>query len=147
MTTVTGAITRTELSLGDLTIISGGVYDIRVNTFDPGTVVPRYEWAASDWAHGAVDTSGGALDNPTITAVWRIRGTSHSDLNTKVAALVAALRQSTFNLTLSFDSQDSKWKCYRAQLTHPYTSARQRAYVGEMTSLIPRHPIPVSGPF
>lgn len=148
MTTVSGYITRPLVSgsPGNLAICNG-VIDLRMNEFDPGTLTPRYEWADSDWATGAVDVSGGAEDNPTMTAVWIVKGTSHSNLNTNVGLLVAALRQNKYAIRLSFDSQNNEWTCFRAQMTQPFTSIRERRYWAEVTSLIPRHPIPVYGPF
>lgn len=146
MTTVSGVITRSELSLSDLTICDG-VRDLRIDAFDAGTVAPRYEWQTSDWVHGAQDSGSGALDLATITAVWLVQGSSHSNLNSVLTGLVKALRQSTFELSLQFDSQESRWSCRRASIQQPLTAVRELHYLAELTTLIPRHPIPLAGPF
>lgn len=145
MSTIAATITRTELSLGDLTV-ADATYGLIADGFDLGSPAHRYEWVTSDWANGAVDSSGGAMDNGTLIVPWDVQGTSQSDLATKVTTLIAALRQSTFYFKVTLDSTDWKWRCYRADVTAGFSRTTDLGFMLPVTASIPRHPVPVSGP-
>lgn len=141
---VTGSITRTELSLGALTLGSGD-YLILAEGMDFGPVTWRRQEARSPFIHGAIPT-GQTKDITSAMMGIRVLGTTQSQLASNIDALVDAVSQWTYQINLDLDGTDYTWQCYSADYAVGASDDRFDLLDVEVRLVIPRSPVPVAGP-
>jgi len=139
-------ISRTILSLSDLEMIATNGYEVMWDGMDPGEVVQRQDWAKSPYVDGGALLSS-VDDIATGVLSVEVKGTSESDLQTKVTTLITAFKQITYTLDFNLNSTSWKWTCYRANrlmdVNFPF-------YLSNLTVChfhFTRQPTPVSGPY
>lgn len=144
--TITGTITRTELALADLAFQDAGVY--QVVSAGPGALGWRREVATSPYVHGETLVSA-VKDVGRAPLVVRALGTSASQLDTRIAALVRAFEQFSYSITLTIDGVVKTWTCEPADYAPGDSGTLDKfglmAKMQEIHFDIPRHPVPVAG--
>ena len=109
--TVAATITRTELGLDPLDIDDGANYELV--TAGPGARAWAREWAVSPVVHGGTQVSA-RLEIQNRLLVVRCKGSTATALENASKALVAAVSQSSFTLSISLDGRANTWKCFCA---------------------------------
>ena len=155
--TVAGYVTRAALSLPNLSIESPGAY--RIVSDDPGSLAWRKAVATSPYQHG--EFLVGAVKD-VLTAILAIRcyGSSASELNANVAALLRAFEQFSYTLSVSIEGVESRWICEPADYSvadgATETAAKRRGGFDKFALMshqqtyvfnIPRSPVPAAGAF
>lgn len=145
MTTETAAISlAAPLTPGNLGLINS-TYALR--SLVMGDVQWRRETAESPYVDGGVQIAA-VLGKPQGTAVVRVTGTSHSDLQTKLNTLFAAFKQTSFVLSLTIDGSSYGWLCDCADYRYDFDFLMRHRKVAMATFSFPRDPTPVlGGPF
>lgn len=153
--TITASVDLSGLSLPDLNINDGTAYEIV--RAGPGGMRWIRDWAVAPDVHGAQEVSR-RLDITTIPLAVRVKATTMSSLNVRVAALIVAFSQPHYNLTITIDGQTSTWKCFAADITGSDSSGSSGDGTWDKYSLaahyrqvydlqVPRQPVPVAGVF
>lgn len=112
------SVDRTGLSLSALVIGTEGFGSYLIDRGGLGRVgrTPRETLATpSPWVHGQLRTAV-VLEESSLPLVVRVNGTSSSDLNTKVAALEAALYQFVYGVTVVVDGVTKVYTAYPATI-------------------------------
>ena len=146
---IAGFVTRDELSLADLDL-NTDTYKIIRGGWGPGGVVWRRQTVQSPFSSGRYLT-GRQKDQAVAPLAIRVTGTNEADCLGKVATLVAAFEQFEYQLSMTVETVTYTWNCECADWTFGEGGALQtfhlRAYKQEVVFEIPRHPVPVAGPF
>jgi hypothetical protein len=158
MTTVSGYITRSSLSLSNLAFGLGTPYYIDGGSdsgagggnggsgLQPGQVVKSRVWATSPYVAGGVQVLSVA-GIVTTTAVICVDADSHADLQSDLTTLMTAVEQSSYTLSITFDSTTYAWSCFDADYQiAPFPMQFVFGYFLPVTLTIPASPTPVSGP-
>lgn len=115
----------------------------------PGAVSWRMTFVDAPYVDGAflVAAAKGITRAPLVI---RSFGTSRTDLNNKVDALLRAFEQFTYQLTITIDGQAHVWDCmpadYGAQGTGEWDPDRMRQLHQDYAFQIPRQPNALTGP-
>jgi len=139
----TVSIDRSSLSLSALAIAS--TYQTGLYLADQGLGRPAKTWVrnyatARDW-NGAVPVDA-RLDQSSVALSIYIQGTSTSDLESRYAALEAALYQFTYNLTVTVDGTAKVWAAEAADITPAgYDVSFTLQYLQLVAVTIPVYPI------
>lgn len=95
----TGSVTRTELNLGPLAITPEDGYYIQRDGFGPGERTWRRISAESPYVHGSFLTHA-VIDQEISTLKIRVAGTTELQMTQRINALIAALTQFSYTLTI-----------------------------------------------
>lgn len=142
----TVVISRTELSLADLTIDSEGFGTYLVDKAGLGRVgtTPRETFAtAPPWLNGRLRTAV-VKDESTLVLTVRVQAASSSALDTAVAALEAAFDQFEYTVTKTVDGVAKVYTAYPAtiQSTDALTAfERVTAFHEDLSISIPVYPV------
>lgn len=137
---ITVSIDRTSLSLTALSITDTGAdaYSIM-----PGVQIGGGErdnvYAESRWIDGAAVTSSRATLT-TIDLNVRVEGSSLADLQTKIAALAAALAQFTYTVTVTEGATATTYDCCPGSWRRQYNQTAMMNLADYLTVTIPRQP-------
>lgn len=112
MTTYAATLTRTELGLGTLNIHDGTTYFVR--SVDPGRVPIEREEAKSPLVKGSIDI-GSVERDAILTGLIQVRGATHAAVRSNISALLSALRQNEYTLTVTIDGTSYAWTCKKAE--------------------------------
>lgn len=141
--TISATISRT--SGGNLVIDSDGIY--RVVSFGPGARSWRRDRATSPSVAGG-QLVNAVLDVQVRPLVVRVYGATAAELNTRTGALVDALSQFSYTLTVTIDGTTWAYACEPAdggpvngELDKFELLSRQQTYAFQ----IPGSPIPTTG--
>lgn len=138
-------VTRTELALADLSITSNGYFILSDPAFDSGGVAWRRTVATSPFVHGDVEIHR-VKEMVSGTLSIFINGLSVSDVQAKLAALIAAFSQDSYIMLLTIDAVDYSWKCraadYNVLIDDNFIRNKATVTLG-----FQRHPIPATGPY
>jgi hypothetical protein len=153
----TGHITRTELSLADLALFTPGalpadptvpVYDFVQDGLTPGATVKRRQIAESLYMDDAVQVQSSKARIPTTLGMFAT-GHDAASLRTNVAALLAAVDQSTWELHVLISGASGgewAWSCWDAEVTVGFPVAAWYGLWMPVVVSTLRSPIPVAGP-
>lgn len=143
---VQASVTRTLLSLSDLTL-AGSTFNVAEKpVFDSGHVTWRRENVTSPFVSGDFEV-GAVPDKAAITMAVRVTSTSDAALSSALGTLLAAFTQKTFTLTATIGAASYSWACRRADYGPVTFDQTLRGHRTAMVPLsIPRSPVPVSGP-
>lgn len=150
--TITGSVTRLLVPggpLAALSVQSPGAYSII--SVGPGLIAWRRQTAESKWVHGRYLTAA-VMDVEMAPLKIRVYGSSAAALDANTAALLAALHQFAYQLTLTIDGITTTWSCEPADGGPAGAEEagswdkfslmeRQQVYAFQ----IPRNPVPVAG--
>lgn len=145
---VAGSITRATVPggpLADLNIEAPGAY--RVVSVATGGRSWKRDTAESRWVHGRVLVSA-RLDVELVRMVVRCYGATAAALDTNTAALVTAVSQWTYDLTVALDAVVHTWRCEPADLGPVDGDLDKFSLMAEQQSYvlsIPRAPVPLAG--
>lgn len=146
MTTVTATVT------GGITLTSApyfieGQESADASGIDPGQTQFSRVWATSAYVGGAVPV----FVVPGIvqaTLKMYVYDATQADIETDMDALVAALTQASYTLSITVDGATYAWTCYCADYQPaPFPIVAVLGLQWPITFDIPRSPYPVSGPF
>ena len=138
--TVTGTIT--------LALSSANGYEIDADGLGPGPRTYRRETAQSPFVRGRflIDTQLDTMQAPVT--IW-VGGSTASQLNTRVAALLAAFDQLSYQLDVVIDGVTYSWLCEPADSTvgtgGVFDFWELGAFQQTVSLVIPRDPLPVAG--
>jgi hypothetical protein len=142
---VSGSVSRAELGLADLALFTD-TYTVALDGLDVGAVAWRRETVTSPYVHGAFEV-GAVKDLTTLGLRVEVRGTSASDLQTKLSTLLAAFTQSTYTFSVTVNGSSYAWTCFRADYGVVFDPGRVLANQAQVSLQIPRQPVPVTGPY
>ena len=140
--TISLAITRTLLSLGDLTISDTGTIGTSgyvLISIDEGRTIVENTFAESRWIDGAALTST-RRPMTNLELLVRVQGTTVGDMMTNIAALKAAVDQRTYTVTATGTAVDDPWTCSPATVGRAYDRLLMRKGADLLTLSIPRQP-------
>lgn len=143
---VAAYVTRPEVGGGNLTLTDPGTYKIRAEGLDIGVVDWRRQLAVSPFVRGAIEVAA-IEDQVGASMVVDVTATAQSTLQTRVTTLLAAFKQSTYELHISMDGTDWAWKCMRASYSVAFSQHLPYNKFAAVTLQFPRSPVPVAGPF
>lgn len=148
--TCDASVTRLTVPGGPLAALdleAAGSYE--VVSAGPGAMAWRRTYVESPYVDGAFLVAA-AKGVSTAPLVIRVRGSSRTDLNNKVNALLRAFEQFTYQLTITIDGQAQTWDCmpadYAAQGTGEWDGDRMRDLHQDYAFQIPRQPNALAGP-
>lgn len=111
-----GLITRTELGLGNLAFTPANGYYIARSGFGPGEVTNRTSYVQSPYVIGQTLVHA-VKDMQTSTLQVRVKGSSQSDMYTKMTTLCTAFEQFSYNLTIIINGVSFTYACDVANYT------------------------------
>lgn len=138
-------LTRAELGLPALQVQAPGTY--RVVSAGPGARTWRRNRVAGLYTAGAVLVTA-VKDMSVAPLVVRCEATSAAQLDANVAALVRAVEQLTYSLTLVIDGVSRTWACEPADYApvgEEYDKLRLMQHQQDYRFQIPRQPVPSAG--
>lgn len=139
------SIDRTSLALGALVVPATG-YELGED-FAPGGMVWARTFAASRFVDDAALTSA-RRETTSLAGTIRVVGTSAAVLQTREAALRAALSQFSYTITWAEGATVYTWSCWPADMVPSALVAEQRdVFVQEFAVAVPRASVPVAGSF
>lgn len=146
MTTFTGTISRTELSLGTLAIGTTTPYRVSMDEgLQAGTVTRRRTTASSPFVEDVVETNS-VRDEAFIALTVYVTGTDLSTIQSNVQTLITALSQSTYTLTVITGGATYAWACRAADYSLRFDIIHSQGKQGTVVANIPRSPIATTGP-
>lgn len=145
MTAHTATISRTELGMSSLSL-QDTTYAVMNNSINGGVVQWRREVAVSPYVAGETEI-GSVKDQVRSALTIRVTAGSHAALQTAVSTLVSAFSQKSYTLTLGFDGVTYAWTCGRADYSIAFDEAMRLRSVARCTFVLPRSPVPASGPY
>lgn len=144
MTTFAAVITRTQLSLADLTL-SSAPYRILRRDYDPGATSLRRQVATSPYIAGGVVVDAVAdIGQGSLTVLTT--STSQANLRSALSTLVAAFTQASWELQVSYDGSVYRWACNAADYAPDWSFTPFDRWQWPVRFTFPRQPIAVSGP-
>lgn len=147
--TLDASVTRTELSLSALDLVQDGIYDL-VDGTGPGSSSWRREAATSPYMHGDAQVSA-VLDVMRAPLVMRVYGSTHSQLDSRIADLLNAFSQFEYTLTLVIGGVTHQWLCNQADYAVGDGGAIDKFPMMVRQQIvhfeIPRQPIPLAGAY
>ena len=139
-----GTITRTWLSLSDLSIAPSAGYYIQRDGFGPGETSFRKTQVSSIYVAGTYMTHA-VKDQQTSTLKIRIQGSNQSDLYTKMDNLAKAMEQFSFILRLYINGVLYQYDCDTANYSVGDAGNVQDLWLRQNTQImsfeIPHKPI------
>lgn len=148
MPTVDAHISRTSLSLPSLALEDRGTY--RIVSVDVGGVSWRRQEATSPYQHGSFQV-GAVKDLQTGSLAVRAYGSSPSELESNVDALLRAFDQFTYHLDVIIDGEEHDWQCdcadYEMNDGQGFDKFAQNAKQQTWVFKFPRQPIPLIGAY
>lgn len=147
--TLAASVTRATVPGGPLADLSLESSSYHVVTAGPGASTWRIQYVESPNVHGAFPVAAVKALQTAPLAI-RCTGSSRSNLDTLVAALLRAFEQTTYRLTVTVDGQANTWDCYPADAA-PMGSGEwdpnlMRSFMQTYAFQIPRQPVAVAGP-
>lgn len=137
-------VTRSLLGLGHLDLLTDP-YDILIEGLDPGQRSWRRTTAESPFVPGRV-LMNAVLDTPTRLIPVDVSGTDLADVQTNVAALIAAFSQMHYQVHITLGTAEYAWVCEPADLNVGFTYQHVLGRICPVTLSVPSSPIPVAGP-
>lgn len=144
MVAIAAHVTRTSLSLPNLDLLSATHKLIEELAF--GTVAWNRITATSPFVDGDVPVHRTKSPSQLSMGV-NVVGASQSALSSNVNVLLNAFYEDNYELHISYDGVDWAWKCYAAEALVGAMDDRFDLLNVEVRFLVPRHPVPVAGPF
>lgn len=139
---LTVAISRTSLSLADLTI---GDYPGTLWLPNDGLERPAMTWvrqtASSPFTHGTVTTRA-KLDQSSIPLTIKAKATTTALLVAAMDEVEAAFSQLAYTVTITLDGQSKAYVCDPADVAWGQVdSGMSKAFMAQATVSIPCHPV------
>lgn len=151
----TGYITRTGLSLANLDLFVPGalpadqtipVYDFMQDGMVIGASVKRRQIAESTYMDDAQQVQSSKARSAATLAMF-VTGYDHASLSANLAALLAAVDQSTWELHVQFGgTQEYAWSFWDAEPTVAFPVSAWYGLYSLVSIAASRSPIPVAGP-
>lgn len=146
--TISGSVTRTELSLPDLTL-NTDTYKIMRDGWGPGVVSMRRQKVSSPYVHGDFATSL-VKEQVEVPLGIRVTGSGYTDCWNKVGTLLRAFEQFKYTLAIVIEGTTFTYECEAADYSvgdgGMFQNFHFMAYKQEVKFLIPRRPNPTTGP-
>lgn len=148
--TLAGSVTRLTVPGGPLSALAlEDVGNYRIVSAGPGATSWRLQYVESPDVDGAFLVAA-AKAITVAPLVIRAYGTSRTDLNNNVDALLRAFEQFSYQLTLTIDGQAQTWDCMPANVaasgTGEWDKERMFALSQNYQLQIPRQPNALAGP-
>jgi hypothetical protein len=144
--TISGTITRTELSLAALDLNTGGY---KIIEWGPGAVEHEKMTVASAYIDGSFLMNSKKMQVESALGI-RVTGSTQVDCWNKMGALLRAFEQFEYTLSIVMDGTTFTYTCDPADYAVGDGGLIQKfhlmAYKQEVKFLIPRRPTPTSGP-
>lgn len=137
------SISRPELGLADLNINDHTNYYVAPGTFG-ATVSWRRQTVSSPWIEGQF-TVGAVRDQVEDKLVVEVKGADQLSLQNNVKALIDAISQSSFSMTMSLDTAYYTYACEASDYTIDWTNTRWIGRQVQVTIALRRSPVPVNG--
>ena len=139
------AVSRTALGLADLDINDHLAYYL-TPAFLGGTVSWTRQQVTSPFIDGAVTTyrTRGVVSEQVGVEVL---GADVAELNTNLAALLAAFTQDAFHLAVAIGDEDFEYACEAADYQVGWSGPRWLATQLQVVFTVPRQPVPIAGGF
>jgi hypothetical protein len=141
----TAEVTRDELGLGPL-LADGTTYAVADAGIADATVTWEDDQVSSPFVEGTYITHG-VRGMVAQQMSFRVRGTSQSDLQTNIAALLAAFSQKTFTVQLTLSGVNYAWACRRRSYSVRFDRAMLFNTIAYIQVAFERFPTAISGPF
>ncbi len=134
-------VDRTELSMSTLSITNASGYYVTRDGLGPGAIQFRRFQAQSPFVKGSVPVHV-VPDIITFSPIIRVRGTSLSDLETKIDILTEAFTQFYYEVSFSIEGQFSHtYTCQTADYTigsgGQYEDLKLRSHIQDIAFEIP----------
>lgn len=112
-----------------------------------GEVVWRREAATSPYVHGSIPVHE-VKEQVDASIEVHVLAETHEELNTNLATLLEAFTdQYTYELSLTVEGQEYRWRCDRADYQIAFATPTLNALVLPVSLAFTRHPIPAAGVF
>jgi hypothetical protein len=141
----TAQVSRDELSLPPL-VADGTTYAVADAGIADATVTWEDDQVSSPFVEGTYITHG-VRGMVAQQMAFRVRGTSQTDLQTNIAALLAAFSQKTFTVELAIGGANYAWACRRRSYSVRFDRAMLFATVAYIQVAFERFPTALAGPF
>lgn len=153
---LTGHITRDELSLDDLELFVPGDLpadqtipriDFVIDGLTPGGWVKRRQIAESQYMDDAVQVQSSKARVPGTFAFF-VTGYDADSLQAAATELITAVDQSTWRLNVNMSGSGGiwGWECWDAEPTPGFPVETWHGLLMPITVVTLRSPVPVSGP-
>lgn len=136
-------VSRTLLGLSPLEIAFGPVYYVAPGSFGSAVAWNRQQ-ATSPWLDGAVTTQR-SRQMVTEQLVVEVKGSTYATVRTAMTALIEALIQDNFTVTITVEGSETVWNCEAADYAEKWETARMVGHQGQVTCSLPRQPVPLAG--
>lgn len=143
---VVAKVTRASLGLGDLNINDHVKYALAGPEIMSGQVSWQRTQASSPWVDGEVTVArrrGNVMEPLTVY----VAGTSQSNLNSNIKALIDAFVQDRYTLSITVGSQQHDWDCESADYSVKMNTVYEYSRYVPVTFSIMRRPSPLTGAF
>lgn len=146
---VTVFVTRGELALADLQLVDhANGYEVVDGSLNAGQVSWRRSLVRSPFVEGAYETNAVRELVEGATVAVDVNGPDQTTIRTRVAALIAAFTQSTYELHVTLDGIAWAWTCMRADYSVGVVSDDiVFGLAAPVVLQFPRQPVPVAGPY
>lgn len=144
--TLSGSITRTELSLSALALNDD---NYSIVEWGPGELTWRRSSVGSPFVDGTYLVNA-VKDQMSVSARIRVTGSNKGDCMNKVGTLLRAFEQSSYTLTVIVDGTTFSYACEPADWSWgeggQFQKFHNEAYKQEIGLMIPRLPNALAGP-
>lgn len=144
---VVARVSRTLLGLGDLDVNDHSSYVLGGPAAFQGQVSWQRTTTSAPWVDGEVTWErrrSNSIEPLTIYA----KGSSLSDLDTKIATLTAAFFQDRFTFQMIVGGANHAWDCECADVSQVlYDTSHVASKYVAVTFSVPRKPVPLAGGF
>jgi hypothetical protein len=144
---VVARVSRTLLGQGDLDINDHTSYALAGPSIFQGQVQWQRNSSGAPWVDGEITWERHRTNSTEPLTVYA-KGSSLSDLDSKIATLHAAFFQDRYTLQVIVGGANHAWDCETADVSAvQYDTAHVASLYVAITYSIPRKPIPLAGGF
>ena len=136
---------RSSSPVNGLNVNDGVNYILTPNDLNPATVIYRRAQVTSPFVEGRFTTNR-VLDAVEATMEIDVLGSSHSNLQSNIASLVAAFSADTYVISITIDGATYSWDCEAADYAMLWAHERMHALRVPMRFAFQRQPTPAGGP-
>lgn len=145
--TLSVALTRTLLSLADLDVNDHVNYYLSMHT--PAMIAYQRNQVSSAYVDDdfTVNRRRGKVTDEVVWEVLSGAADTSAQMWTNMGALIAALKQDSFHLSVTADSHTITWGCEAADYQVVWSGPRLIAKQAQLHVQLPRSPVPLAGEF
>lgn len=143
---ITARVTRPDLGLGDLDINDHVKYVVAGPQAMSGTVTWDRKQVNAPWVDGDITVARRRMNVMESLTIY-VKGATQADMDANISALIAAFTQDRYGLQFIIGSANHAWDCEAADYTVVLDTVHFHALYAQVTFMIPRKPVALSGAF